>query len=363
MSLVASKVVPLWKSEYLSENKKEMSRRKLSICIATYNRGRFIGETLDSILSQLSADVELLVVEGASPDNTEEVMLEYLAKYPSIRYFRESENSGIDGDYDKAVKYATGEYCWLMTDDDLLNEGAVDSVLGVLTQEAPDLVVVNSELRTVDMATVLAGSMIKRSGQERYESKDNQDFFSSIASYLSFIGGVVIRRELWQERDRATYYGSLFVHVGVIFQRPLNRVSVIRRPLIAIRYGNAMWTPRGFEIWMFKWPGLIWSFSDYTPEVKAKVCARDPWRSKKKVLLYRALGGYGRVEYQKFIAPKVTGVARIVYATISWLPASLLNSLASIYCAFINKKARSDLYDLSRSRHATWLSRTLARTL
>lgn len=340
-----------------------MSHYKLSICIATYNRGRFIGETLDSILSQISPAVELLVVEGASPDDTKEVMSGYVVKHPSVRYIRESENSGIDRDYDKAVEYATGEYCWLMTDDDLLNEGAVDAVLSLLTQEAPDLVVVNSELRTVDMSTVLAESMMKLSGQERYEPKDNQEFFAGIASYLSFIGGVVIKRELWRERDRATYYGSLFVHVGVIFQRPLNRVSVIRRPLIAIRYGNAMWTPRGFEIWMFKWPGLIWSFSHYAPELKARVCAREPWRSKKKVLLYRALGGYGRAEYQQFIAPKVAGFGRVVYATIAWLPAPLLNALASIYCAFINKKARSDLYDLSRSRHATWLSRALARSL
>lgn len=341
---------------------KAQANIRLSICLATYNRGRFIGETLDSILPQLGKGVELLVVDGASPDNTEEVMSRYLTRYPAIRYFREQENSGVDRDYDKAVGYALGEYCWLMTDDDLLNEGAVASVLHALI-DGPDLVVVNSELKTVDMSTVLTKGIIDRFGSERYGPLDAEKFFVEVAKYLSFIGSVVIKRRLWTERDRATYYGSLFVHVGVIFQKPLNMVRVIRKPLIAIRYGNAMWTPRGFEIWMFKWPGLIWSFTHYTSQARSMICAREPWQAKKRVLLYRALGGYGRAEYQRFIAPKVTGSARMVYATIASLPAVLLNSLASVYCAFINTKARSDLYDLSRSKYATWLSRALARFL
>lgn len=335
---------------------------KLSICITTYKRGPFIGETLDSILSQIGKGVELLVVDGASPDNTPEVMAEYVVRFPEIRYFREQENSGIDGDYDKAVGYALGKYCWLMTDDDLLNEGAVATVLKVL-EEDPDLVVVNSEVKTVDMSRVLASNMLDLTGKERYEPQEAERAFVDAAKYMSFIGGVVIKRSVWLDRDRVTYYGSLFVHMGVIFQRPVGLIRVIRKPLIAIRYGNAMWTPRGFEIWMFKWPGLIWSLANYSAEAKSRICVQEPWRVKKKILLYRALGGYGLDEFHRFIAPKVTGPTRLVYAVIAVLPPTLMNLFASVYCAFVNRKARSDLYDLSRSRYSTWLSRTLARML
>ena len=80
-----------------------MPRPRLTICIATYNRAKFIGETLDSILSQMHLGVELVIVDGASPDNTPEVMAEYTSQYPALRYYRETENSGIDGDYDKAI--------------------------------------------------------------------------------------------------------------------------------------------------------------------------------------------------------------------------------------------------------------------
>ena len=118
---------------------------KLSICIATYNRGVHIGETLDSILKQLTSEVELIVVDGASPDNTKEVMEKYLLIHPEIRYFREQVNSGIDADFDKAVGYARGEYCWLMTDDDLLHPSAISTVLSVL-RGGNELIIVNSEV-------------------------------------------------------------------------------------------------------------------------------------------------------------------------------------------------------------------------
>ena len=53
---------------------------RLSICIATLNRGAFIGETLDTIVPQLRDDVELVIVDGASKDNTGEVVGRYVAR-------------------------------------------------------------------------------------------------------------------------------------------------------------------------------------------------------------------------------------------------------------------------------------------
>lgn len=334
---------------------------KLSICIATYNRGKFIGETLDSILSQMLPSVELVVVDGASPDNTPEVMTQYLLRYPEIRYFREQENSGIDRDYDKAVGYARGDYCWLMTDDDLLQSGAVSRVVDSLDGSS-DLVVVNAEVQNADFSTVFDTGILKFPTDQKYEEKDREVFFSKVTKYLSFIGGVVIKRQLWLERDRASYYGTLFVHVGVIFQHPpITKVKVIADPLIIIRYGNAMWTARGFEIWMFKWPQLVWSFVDFSEQSKSLVSPREPWRLIKQLVLYRAIGGYGLSEYRQYIASKARGTSRSLYMAIAMIPTAIVNSLAALYCVLINRNARSGLYDISRSRHATWFSRLLAR--
>lgn len=337
--------------------------KKLSICIATFNRGKFIDKTLDSILSQMSPEVELVVVDGASPDNTPEVMSSYLLSHPEIRYFRELENSGIDADYDKAVGYATGQYCWLMTDDDLLKPGAIIRVLAELDGQR-DLVVVNAETRNADLMDVLVPRQLVIDSDRNYIEDDSESFFSECANYLSFIGGVVIRREFWLERDRKSFYGSLFVHVGVIFQQPrIGGVYVIADPQIIIRYGNAMWTSRGFEIWSFKWQGLVWSFDGYSDKAKRRVCHPAPWKRIKTLFYYRATGAYSKDEFEKFIYSRTGGIKRFMSHGIAIFPAAVANIISVFYFTLFHRTERMMQYDLLRSRHASGVSRWLAKAL
>lgn len=336
---------------------------KLSICIATFNRGNYIGGTLDSILAQLESGVEIVVVDGASPDNTSEVLAQYALNYPQIRYYREQENSGVDRDYDKAIEYAAGEYCWLMTDDDLLRPGAIHRVLKAIGEEV-DLIVVNSEVRSIDFKHLLAIRLPATCEDTTYEAGAEDIFFTRTARYLSFIGAIVIRRNVWMARDRAAYYGTLFVHVGVVFQHPpIARIKVIAEPLIMIRLGNAMWTPRGFEIWMFKWPQLIWSFSDFSNQAKETICPREPWRQIMRIFFYRAIGGYTTTSYHQFMRGKANVLMQSMFLIVAIFPAKMANFLSVIYCAFLGKSALMALYDLSYSRYGTWASRKIFNTL
>jgi len=90
------------------------SKYKLSICIPTYNRADYIGETLSSIISQSGDDIEIVIVDGASTDNTEGVVNEFQGRFENIHYHREKKNNGVDADLAKSVALAQGEYCWLM---------------------------------------------------------------------------------------------------------------------------------------------------------------------------------------------------------------------------------------------------------
>lgn len=197
-----------------------------------------------------------------------------------------------------------------------------------------------------------------------YRKADREAFFSETAAYLSFIGCVVIRREIWLARERSRYYGSLFIHVGVIFQSlPVANVRVIAEPLITIRYGNAMWTSRSFEVWMFKWPQLIWSFPDFSDNAKRKVCRREPWRSAKALFHNRALGAYSVAEFRKYLS----GVGGMVgYASallLSVFPASLANAVMVLYFLTWARPSPMAVHDLLYSRNAGLLSRLIARIL
>lgn len=334
----------------------------LSICIATYNRAGFIAETLDSIVGQLEPSVELLVVDGASPDATASVVAPYAARNGALRYFREAVNSGVDADYDKAVSYARGTYCWLMTDDDVLEPGAIRRVLAALA-DGPDLVVANACVMTADLMSVLVPRSQPFHDDRRYDS-GSATFFAEVADYLSFIGGVVVRRQLWLRRDRASFYGTVFIHIGVLFQSPpIGRVTVISKPLVRIRYGNAMWTSRGFEIWMFKWPQLIWGFDGYSDDAKAQITPREPWRRIRRLVHARAIGSYSMAEFRQWVASSAKGPALIPAWLVACMPGWVANAVAGMYCIVGNREAKAAAYDLARSRHSTWVSRLAARWL
>ena len=230
----------------------------LSFCITTRNRATFLGTTLENLVSQATDEVEIVVLDAASDDGTPETVGEFTQRFPRLRYVRQDTNNGVDRDYDRTVELAEGKYCWMMSDDDILTPGAVAEVLGHCRGN-PDLIVVNAEDRDADLREIIGARRLPLLEDKVYKPPEANRLFADVANHLSFIPSTVIRRDLWLSRDRKPYFGSLFVHVGVIFQAPLpGDALVLSRPLVAVRNANVSWASRSFEIWMFKWPGLIW---------------------------------------------------------------------------------------------------------
>lgn len=336
---------------------------KLSLCIATFNRGAFIAETLESICRDKPDDVEVVIVDGASPDQTADAVAPYAARYPNVRYYREETNSGVDADYDKAVGYATGEYCWLAPDDDLVIPGAIRRLLLVL-QQPWELVVVNSEVWNTDLSRSLQTSMVSLAADRSYSAADRDLLFADVATSLSFIGSVVIRRSVWLARDRGSYNRSLYGHVGVIFQEPpLDRVAVIAEPMLKIRYGNSMWSPRSFEVLYFKWPAMVWSFTNVADSVKERVVLREPWRRLRSLLKSRAIGEYSQIEFRRFLADRRWDAGVVAAYAVSLFPARLANAVWVTYYLLFQRSASFTLFDLLRSPHASVVSHGLARLL
>jgi abequosyltransferase len=327
----------------------------LSICIATFNRARFLGATLDSILPQCGDGVEVIIVDGGSTDPTPTIAAEYQSRHPTLRYERLPGNGGVDHDFNVAVGLARGTWCWLFPDDDIMLLGAIDAVLSRI-DEGHDLILVNAEVRDVRLGKILDANRLGLQHDRVYASSEQASLFTDCGNYLTFIGCVVIRRALWESRDRERYFGTLFIHFGVVFQSPLTRTALaLADPHIAIRYGNAMWTSRGFEIWMFKWPELVWSMP--FPEIaKAQVVAREPWRSPLRLMLFRAMGAYSRAEYRSLIAPRLNArlrdlPAQMIAAVIAVFPGVIANALAFAVAAVLTRFRRTTTWiDLRNSR-------------
>lgn len=306
----------------------------LSICIATYNRANYIGATIESIVSQINSDIEIVIVDGASPDNTQQVVLDYQKKYPQIKYFRLSEKGGVDRDYCRAVEFANGMYCWLFTDDDTLDQNAVNTVLSAIKTGEYSLIVLNAKLCSSDLIHCYRKKFLNFDSNREYNGAEEQEsFFSETANYLSFIGGVIIRRDLWNERNKELYFGTEFVHVGVIFQKKINgKILVISDPLISIRMNNSQWNSRAFKIWIITWPQLIWSFSSFSESSRCKVYPRYPSQNLWKLLYYKAMASYSADDYKNYIGHYSNCFfSKILAYIITLLPGVIVNLFFILY--------------------------------
>jgi abequosyltransferase len=303
-----------------------MTKPRLSICIATYNRARYIGETLESVVSQITDEVEVVVADGASTDATESIVKGFTERCSQIRYIRLPSKGGVDADYCKAVELAKCEYCWLFPDDDLLKPGAIKAVLDEVAK-GYSLIVVNAQVMNVDFSEVLEEKRIQIDANEIYSETELERLFKRAASYMSFIGCIVINRNLWLRREKNPYLGTEFVHVGVIFQAPLpSPALIIAKPYITIRLGNAQWTPRAFEIWLFKWPNLLGSFTHIPERARQEYLKTRSWGILKNIIMYRAMGAYSLKGYKKWFASKDSSLWwRFVVLLIAIIPACLVN--------------------------------------
>lgn len=323
---------------------------RLSICIATLDRADRIGETLDSILDGLPPSVEVVVADGASSDATPRLLAEYRSRHRALRVLRLPEKGGVDRDYCLAVEQARGEFVWLMTDDDVLVPDAVRTVLDRL-DDAVDLLVVNGSVWDPMLRSQVQERKLEVREDQRIPAGDLDTLFVRAADLLSFIGSVVIRRTVWEEREREPYIGSEFIHVGVIFQRPLAGDAVlVASPLVRIRYGVAHWTSRAFRIWMFTWPRLLWSFPDVSDDAKARVSPREPYRSLRQLVLSKARGYYSRREYVRHLRSVPLGlIPRLAAWLVAWVPERLFNRCLHVLAPRIASNSEMLRLELSRS--------------
>ncbi|MDM9629815.1 glycosyltransferase family 2 protein [Rhizobium sp. S152] len=125
---------------------------KISIIIPAFNMAQFIGETLESVLRN-ETDMDIVVVDDASTDNTCEIVEQYAARHANIRLMRGEINTGPGVARNRALATVDSEYCLFHDADDLLEPGAVDTVLAKMDGTDIDVAVFKYKvLRTADGA-------------------------------------------------------------------------------------------------------------------------------------------------------------------------------------------------------------------
>jgi abequosyltransferase len=228
----------------------------LSICIPTYNFAAFLPATLRSILAQDGSDeVDIVVLDGASTDETPDIMAQFCAKYQHIRYHRLASKGGIDRDMATVVALASGEYCWLFSSDDIMSDGALRVALNEI-RSGFDLYLCKHMECLKDMSPLWEHPILRPDTAGIFELSNEAErigyFERAVNSeaFFSFMGGLIVKRSTWNRIPlNEAFVGSCWAHVARFFE--------LMRSGLRVRYTGSVFLQRRGENDSFSDKGLV----------------------------------------------------------------------------------------------------------
>lgn len=126
----------------------------VSICIPAYNSEKFIEETLRSVLTQSYRNIEVVISDDCSVDNTAQIVNSF--KDGRIRFFKNEQNLGVEKNWNKTLGLASGKYCKLMGADDVLYPTFIEEQVNILENPRnSDVVLVTSHKHVIDQDSKL----------------------------------------------------------------------------------------------------------------------------------------------------------------------------------------------------------------
>ncbi len=108
-----------------------MEREKISVIIPTYNRENTLRRSIDSVLNQTYKNIEIIIIDDCSTDNTKKLIEEYKDK---VIYYKLDKNSGACFARNKGVEIATGEYIAFQDSDDEWDKEKLEKQMKVLKE-------------------------------------------------------------------------------------------------------------------------------------------------------------------------------------------------------------------------------------
>lgn len=203
---------------------------RLSICIPQYNRIDFLLKNLAMLEQQGYGDLEVVVSDDCSTDNTEKAVSALLSKYKHrLVYHRFNTNQGYDRNFRKCIELATGDYVIVIGNDDTINP-------------AYDLQTLVNFLQQHNYPEVGFANFIEESsGNTLIERAKKTDVLGTgyetamrYYSCFSFVGGLIYKKDYFNQHNSDKHDGSIYaqIYLGCLMTSKGARLFSIKEPVV-----------------------------------------------------------------------------------------------------------------------------------
>ena len=118
---------------------------KISVIVAVYNTQDYIDKCLDSLVNQSYENIEIIVIEDCSTDNSKEVLKKYENNKKCIISYNE-KNSGLSYSRNKGMKLSTGDYLGFIDSDDYVDEYYFEKLMNAIINNQAEVAVCDMKL-------------------------------------------------------------------------------------------------------------------------------------------------------------------------------------------------------------------------
>ncbi|QDU18488.1 glycosyltransferase family 2 protein [Urbifossiella limnaea] len=118
-----------------------MPAPKLSVILPNYNHAAYLPRCVEAILGQSFRDLELVVIDDASTDNSRDILADYARRDPRVRFYQNPENRGVIATLNRALDLSRADYVFGAASDDYVLPGYFEKAMGLFAAK-PDAGVV-----------------------------------------------------------------------------------------------------------------------------------------------------------------------------------------------------------------------------
>lgn len=194
---------------------------KVSIIVPIYNVEKYLERCIDSLIGQTLDDIQIILVNDGSTDNSGKIAKEYAIKYQDKIIYLEKENGGLSDARNYGLLYATGEYIGFLDSDDYIDKEAYKAMYDKAKQE-------NADYIECDFIWEYPNK-IKEDKRVEYKNKKEMLAFVRVVAWNK-----LIKREVIEENNLEFPKGLRYEDVEFTYKLipHLNKVSYINKYFI-----------------------------------------------------------------------------------------------------------------------------------
>jgi glycosyltransferase involved in cell wall biosynthesis len=151
---------------------------RFSVCIPNYNYGKYIGETIQSVLDQTYPYFEIIVIDNASTDNSWDVISKFVKIDGRINAYRNEYNIGFAPNLDRAAQRAKNEFIIMLSSDDTMSKNALEEYNNLLQKTFIDStnILICSSVNLIDANSEIFGILDRK----RFHNIQNEGKFNDL---------------------------------------------------------------------------------------------------------------------------------------------------------------------------------------